>query len=369
MSSGEQVINLSQSFWQLKTANAFLNSPIMGDIQQMPGMVTNLETEAMREMRQRQNMLQTPADTIEPQVIRDIRKDTIDLLEHNPFADVMRNDMAQNWGIVTGVDTHSGLTLAEKNSGMITRQDVIQTLGVVPIMEGDLSSFTFGEQFPWILKEFPTLSNEAKSFLGTTISIKPRNPVCFDEKNLDKKNVESYDTQIEHPDTKVQQTPSFNDLINNKVEFQKDTDIDTSTVKNQLEEFICVTNKASELIPNEIRKPVKEIQGNINRALLKPKVLTVLFFRNLTLSILLTLSFSGAALIENLVNFETNVTLNKTEVTQIENNNTNDIIVIHSNPQITINGDVENPQYVIDQCLERQAELFAEIIEAALQNE
>lgn len=231
------------------------------------------------------------------------------------------------------------------------------------------SIICFAQQFPSILKEFPTLSNEAKAFLGTTISIKPRNPVCFDEKNLDKKNVESYDIQIEHPDTKVQQTPSFNDLINNKVEFQKDKDIDTSTVKNQLEEFICVTNEASELIPNEIRKPVKEIQGNINRALLKPKVLTVLFVKNLTLSILLTLSFSGATLIGNLVNLETNVTLNKTDVTQIENNNTNDIIVIQSNPQITINGDVENPQDVIDQCLKRQAELFADIIEATLQDE
>lgn len=369
MSSGEQVINLSQSFWQLQTANAFLNSPLMDDIRQMPDMVTDLEPEVMREIRQRQSMLQTPADTIESQAIRDISKDTINLLEHDAFADVMRHDMAHNLGIVTGVDTHSGLTLAEKNLGMITRQDVIQTLGVVPIMEGDFRPFTFGEQFPWILKEFPTLSNEAKAFLDTTISFKPRNPVCSDEKNVDKKNVESYDIQIEHPDTKVQQTPSFNNLINKKVEFQKDTDIDTSTVKNQLEEFICVTYEASNLVPVELKALVKEVLESIFNSLRIPKIQFAKLIQICRTSVAIVSLLSGATLIENLVNFETNVTINKTDVTQIEDNSSHDIVVIHSNPQITINGDVENSEEIVEKYLEQQAELFAEIIEAALQNE
>lgn len=228
------------------------------------------------------------------------------------------------------------------------------------------SIICFAQQYPWILRDFPNLSNDTKAFLNANITMVPKDTTINDDnKHIDNSCAEPENIQIRPSEMKVQH------IVNSisKEDFPVDKEIDTSIVKNQLEEFICVTNEASNLVPVELKALVKEVFESIFNSLRLPKIQFANFLQICRTSAAIISILSGATLIENLVNFETNVTLNKTEVTQIENNNTNDIIVIQSNPQITINGDVENPQDVIDQCLKRQAELFADIIEAALQNE
>lgn len=230
------------------------------------------------------------------------------------------------------------------------------------------SSICFAQQCPWILKEFPDLSNNTKAFLNANITMVPKDTTINDDnKHIDNSCAEPETIQISPSEMKVQQ------IVNSisKEDFPVDKEIDTSTVKNQLEEFICVTNEASNLVPVELKALVKEVLESIFNSLRIPKIQFSNLLKICRISAAIISLLSGATLIENLVNFETNVTLSKTDVTQIEDNTTNNDVTFNYNPDIniTINGDVENSQEIVEKYLEQQAELFAEIIESALQNE
>lgn len=228
------------------------------------------------------------------------------------------------------------------------------------------STICFAQQCPWILKDFPNLSSNTKAFLNANITMFPKDTtINADNNHTDNSCAEPETIQIRPSEMKVPH------IVNStsKEDFPMDKEIDTSTMESQLKDFISVTNEASELVPVELKVPVKEILENIFNALRIPKIRVRGVVELCLATGYIITRLSGASLIENLVNFETNVTINKTDVTQIEDNSSNDIIVFNNNPQFFINGDVENSEEVVERYLEKQAELFAEIIEAALQNE